>query len=110
MSDMDLPVRDLTRSWVNTDPGSLIRCYMSVDGRVSIRDLTDYFAQHHPHVNVPDVTVSFSTLAWEEMPTEQDHAERDRHTEARRLRTEKWERETYERLKLKFEEPSDRDA
>jgi hypothetical protein len=62
-----------------------------------------HFNQHYPHVLPGDIQLNFATAVWEEPPTADDLAARTAWRTKQAERQERWERETYLRLKAKFD-------
>jgi hypothetical protein len=74
-----------------------------MEGRVTVQELIDHFAEHYPHVDPMGIALNFVTAVWEEPATPEDIAQREANWAAQAERKERWERETYDRLKAKFE-------
>lgn len=91
------------RTWQTAEENSNIRCFLGMRGRVTLHELIDHFAEHYPHVDPYDLELNAATVTWEEPPTEEDLALRAARQQAHDERHARWERETYERLKDKFE-------
>ena len=90
------------RCWVN-DEDDMMRCYLGgMKGRVPLGELLDHFAKKYPHVDVRTVELNYCTAVWEEPSTEADRAQRQAWRKHHADRIEKWERETYARLKAKY--------
>ncbi len=68
----------------------------------TITDLVDWAVQRR--LDPADVKVSAAHLKWLSEQTDEERAERETWRKAAAQRQEKWERETYTRLKAKFEE------
>jgi hypothetical protein len=94
------------RSWVNLDDGPM-RCYLGIKERITIRELIDHFAEHYPHVDPMTLNLNYTTAVWEEPPNADDLAKRAAFTAEKAQRHERWERETYAKLKAKFERSTD---
>lgn len=95
-----LPIR---RSWVS-DTSDMRTCYLGMTGRVSVRKLLDHIkSAAHASVDINNVMLNFATATWKEPSTGAEREERQQQLQARKERTEEWERKTYERLKEKFE-------
>jgi hypothetical protein len=108
MSAMEKPVfgelrREPTRAWKKGTEDSPMQCYLGMQGRVTIAHLVEHFAENYPHVDPMQLRLNFATATWEEPPTPADIAYREECRARHAERTEQWERETYERLKVKFE-------
>ena len=93
----------VNRAWAKNADDSTMRCYMGIEGRVTLAELAAHFWQNYPLVDVSELQLNFATVVWEEPPTADDIRKRQdwRAEKARRL--EQWERETYERLRKKYE-------
>jgi hypothetical protein len=91
------------RAWVTKDEGSPIRCYLGMRHRITLRELVDHFAEHYPHVDPWTLDINYSTVVWEEPPSTEDLAQREQAKRRSDERHAKWERETYDRLKAKFD-------
>lgn len=100
MDDIDDQPR---RRWQTNSDDSQMRCYIGMKGRVSIGELVEHFAEKYPHVDPMSLDLNFSSATWEEPPTADDIAKREESRTWQAQRTERWERETYDRLKKKFE-------
>lgn len=94
----------IQRLWVSKDDDTMRSCYLRVDGRVSLGDLCTYLdSVIHESVDPTSLMLNFSTIRWEEPATDQERAERAEQIRRSDARREAWERETYLRLKEKFE-------
>jgi hypothetical protein len=92
-----------TRSWASIkDDDSTMHCYLGMSGRVTVASLIAHFKEHYPHVDPMGLRLNVATIVWEEPPTEDDLAKRDKWRAEKAERTERWERDTYERLKAKY--------
>jgi hypothetical protein len=94
--------REPSRSWKTGDDNSDMRCYLGMEGRVTLREILDHFAEKYPHVDTMDLQFNFATVVWDEPPTPDDIADRQRRRADHAARTERWERETLERLTAKY--------
>lgn len=94
----------LQRTWVSSEDGSPIRCYLGMRHRVTWPEIVAYLAEHHPGVDPDTIRLNFATAAWEELPTSEELAKREKWRARQAERQVRWERETYERLKVKFGE------
>lgn len=99
--------KPLMRAWKTADEDSLMRCYLAMDGRVTIRDLVEHFAENHPAVDPMALRLNFATVTWDEPPTPEDLADRAERNARHDERHARWERQMYEKLKAKFEGESD---
>lgn len=95
--------RQPMRSWKTDDDHSEMTCYLDMEGRVTLSDLLDHFAENYPHVNTMDLQFNFATVVWDEPATPDDLSRRQEYRAKRAARTEHWERETLSRLKAKYE-------
>jgi len=95
--------REPSRSWKTVDDNSEMSCYLGMQGRVTVRELIDHFKAQYPHVDPMTVALNFVTAVWAEPATPEDIAQREAWRAKQAARTERWERETYDRLKAKFE-------
>jgi hypothetical protein len=97
--------RDIRWTWKSRDNDTRVG-YLAVDGRVSLGELVDHLMQVAPHVSVFGLQLNWATVVWERDATPEEIAER-RAVQARHdARHEQWERETYARLRAKFEPPT----
>lgn len=94
--------REPSRSWKTGDDDAQMRCYLGMQGRITLRDLLDHFAEKYPHVDTMDLQFNFATVVWDEPPTPDDVALRQKHRADQAARTEAWERKTYDRLRAKY--------
>lgn len=95
--------RESLRAWKTQGDDSPMVCFLGMRHRVTLAEIRDHFAEHYPHVDLWSVELNYSTAKWEEPPTPEDVAARVAARANHVERQERWERETYERLKLKFE-------
>lgn len=92
-----------TRAWATKERDSHMSCYLGMNGRVSLGELISHFEQHYPHVDPMSVRLNYATAQWLEPPTIDDLNRRNANERWAAERLEKWEQETYKRLKAKFE-------
>lgn len=92
------------RRWKTKDY-DVMTCYLGMSGRISLGDLLDHFTERYPHVDIRTVELNFATVIWDESPTVDDRAKLAADQAWQAERQKRWERETYERLKAKFEGP-----
>lgn len=92
------------RTWKSSEDHSGMTCYLGMEGRVTVRQLLDHFAENYPHVDVMGVELNWVTAVWDEPPTPEDILKREHMWAQQRERTERWERETLARLKAKYDE------
>lgn len=78
-------------------------CYMGMDGRVTVADLIDHLQAVAPGKGLDEIGINFATVRWVDDATPEEKQARADWRAANAERREKWERETYERLKAKFE-------
>lgn len=112
MSDRGGPVfgqlqRRPLRAWKMGNEDSPMCCYLGMEGRVTIGDLVQHFTENYPHVDPMALRLNFATVKWEEPPTPEDEEKRRQQRVEHARRKEHWERETYDRLKAKFEGAED---
>ena len=97
-----MKIHDVRWSWKSND--STIRSgYAGIDGTVSITDLLAHVRTILPDISPDDIQINFATFRITREATPEEIAERQCHQQAQAERHEKWERETYERLKVKYE-------
>lgn len=94
---------EVRRSWATKGEDSPMRCYMGVKGRVTLGELMTHIQEIYPNVAVSDVELNFATAVWEEPPTADDLRKRQEARDKHERRIEEWERETYERLRRKYQ-------
>jgi len=92
---------DPRRSWKNHAYDTM-SCYLSMKGRVPLGELLDHFAEKYPHVDPRELQLNYVTIKWEETPTAEEVAKLEAWRADREQRQERWERQTYERLKAKY--------
>jgi hypothetical protein len=94
------------RMWDTADDDSHIRCYLGIRGRTTLADLVEHLLEKYPLTDSRTLVLQMNhvTAIWEEPPTVDDVKKRHALREWNAARTEKWERETYARLKVKFGE------
>jgi hypothetical protein len=90
------------RSWQSKDDDSQMRCYLGMEGRVTLGELVRHFAERYPHVDPMSLELNYSTAAWSEPPTADEIANREKNRAWHAERLASWERETYDRLRAKF--------
>jgi hypothetical protein len=78
-------------------------CYQEARGRVSVTDLLAHLAETIPSVPLEEIILSIPTLRWVESATAGEIASIEKAHREKEARTLQWERETYARLKAKFE-------
>lgn len=98
--------REPNRSWKAEDDHSGMRCYLGMEGRITIEDIFAHFAEHYPHVDPMKLELNFATATWDEPASPEDIEHRRKQRADYALRQEKWERETLERLTEKYGIPS----
>lgn len=86
----------------NHEPPARVDCYLGIR-KVTLGELREHFAEHYPEVDFEALEIGGIQLHWEDEPTldELERSERQRRNHAEKH--EKWERDTYTRLKAKFE-------
>jgi hypothetical protein len=102
MSDTE-DLGQVRRSWQTSEDDSLMRCYLVMRHRVTVRELLAHLAERHPDVDAMTVNLNFGTATWEEPPNDADVAFRAAWRVHQAVRHEAWERDIYARLKAKFE-------
>lgn len=98
------------RSWKSSADDSPMHCYLGMHHRITMPELVAYFAEHYPHVDPNTLQMNFITVVWDEPATEEERTRRTEHHAAHDARHAKWERDTYERLKEKFESAEESDV
>ena len=78
-------------------------CYLSANGKVSLAELIIHLREVAPGKTPEEININFATVTWVDAPTAEEKAARAAAIEAHAVRHARWERETYERLKAKFE-------
>lgn len=103
MTDSEPAVR-VTRSWRDHNRDEpVMRCRLQ-GSRMTIQQLSDYLAEHYPHLDIyNDVTVTGFAAVWEEPPSADEAAQIEIWRARQAERHEAWERKTYAQLKAKFE-------
>lgn len=96
-----------SRSWKTKDDDSQMRCYLGMEGRVTVRELISHFEEKYPHVDPMHLELNYATVAWDEPPTDDDIAKREANIVWRNERQEAWETSMYAKLKAKFEPASE---
>ena len=90
------------RCWVN-DEDDMMRCYLGgMKGRVPLGELLDHFCKEVPARRRQDGRVELLHGSMGGPSTEADRAQRQVWRKHHADRIEKWERETYARLKVKY--------
>lgn len=74
------PRVDLYRTWKPNTGTPGMRCKLTIGDQITLRDLVDYLAEHHPHVDPWQTVVNCPEIYWYEPPTAQDLAEREAST------------------------------
>lgn len=93
----------IRRHW-KTGGSDTIRCYASMEGRVTLGELIQYFSSFVRTADFPlEVALNFATAVWDDQPTQDELDQRAARIARSNQRHEEWERETYQRLKAKFE-------
>ena len=95
------------RTWISKSDDSQMHCYLGMKGRVPLGELIAHFAEKYPHVDPMTIELNYATATWSEPPTPEDIAQREANRLRHDERQERWERETYDRLKLKYEDDHD---
>jgi hypothetical protein len=103
MAEVKGSFRAIRRSFITKDNDDQRACYMAVDGRVSIPDLIAHLEAVAPGTPIEAFGLNFATVAWVDEATEDERRDRAAWRAEWAERHEQWERETYERLRLKFE-------
>ena len=91
------------RCWQSSDDDSQMRCYLGMQGRITLAELIEHFAEKYPHVDPMRLNLNYVTATWEEPPTADDLAKREAWRVQKAQRQARWEEEMYARLKAKFE-------
>lgn len=92
-----------SRAWETREPDSQMRCYLGMEGRITVAELISHFAEHYPHVDPMTLQLNYATVAWTEPPTVDDIVLRERDRAWKVKRQDRWERAMYAKLKTKFE-------
>lgn len=71
--------------------------------KATFGELREHFAERYPEVDFDSLEVGGLQLHWEDAPTAEELARLDRQNQLHETKREAWERQTYERLKAKFE-------
>lgn len=103
---MSINEKPSSRAWATADEDSPMVCYLGMEGRVTIGELIEHFAEKYPHVDPMALRLNCATVKWEEAPTPEDIASREKNRAWQAARQERWERDAYARLKEKFEAPT----
>lgn len=98
--------KEVRRSWMSSDDDAQISCYMAMEGRVSVAALLDHLREVAPGRTAEEIGINFATVTWIDTPTGAEAQARVQRQALHDERHAHWERETYERLKAKFE-PAD---
>jgi hypothetical protein len=90
--------------WSRTSAdGQTMTGHLFVDGRGSLAELVDHLAQVAPGVSLDEVTVGGCAVMWQRPATPEELAAWAEWQRLREERHDQWERETYARLRAKFE-------
>lgn len=90
--------------WTWESRGSSTRNgYLAMEGRISLAELTAHMAEVAPHAGPNDLMLNWATVVWQREATAEELEERAEAHRRWQERHEAWERETYARLKAKFE-------
>lgn len=81
-----------------------------MEGRVSLDQLIEHLQHIAPRHTLSDFYLNVATVSWEDDATAEEQAELAEWRRRRDERNSKWERETYLRLREKFEGPSTLDG
>lgn len=107
MSEDEKPKIDpAPRRYFKSHENPRIACYLSIR-KVTLDELRDHFVVHYPEVDFGSLVIGGVQLQWEDEPTPEELAQLERQHRAHDERHAKWERDTYERLKAKFEGAAD---
>lgn len=91
------------RSWQSKDDDSQMRCYLGMEGRVTLGELVAHFAEKYPHVDPMSLELNYATAVWSEPPTADDVAKREANRAWTADRQARWEADMYAKLKAKFD-------
>lgn len=94
-------LREIRWTWQSKDNDARV-AYMAVDGRISVADLVERMAELAPGVDMADVQINWATVVWTRSATADELAVREEANKRAAQRHEKWERETFERLRKKY--------
>jgi len=101
MNDDKWTIRESRRCWKDKNYATMT-CYMGMEGRVPLGELIAHLAEHHPHIDPLAVELNYATAKWDDLPTTSDRIKLEASQRRQAERQEEWERETYERLKVKY--------
>lgn len=86
------------------DAGELVmNCYFYPAGLTTLADLLARLQEEAPDVDPATVNLTLSSAQWQDAASAEELTRWEAWRSQRIKRTEKWERETYRRLKAKFE-------
>lgn len=96
--------KEVRRHWQSSKEDSQISCYLGMQGRITLAALLVHLAEVVPDGTPDDqIGLNFATVTWVDEPTAAERDDRARRNASHDERHAKWERDTYERLKAKFE-------
>lgn len=88
-------------SWKTSD-GDLLAGYAGIKGTISVTELIAHVRKTLPDISPDDIEVNFATIRVVRPATDEEIQERECWKKRQEERHEKWERETYERLREKY--------
>lgn len=94
-------MREVRWTWESKDGDTRVG-HVSIDGLISIADLISHIQEVTPGASLDEIQVNFATVKWVRQATADELAERDEWNERQRVRQERWERETLQRLTEKY--------
>ncbi len=96
-------------TWKTSAVDSPVSYYLGMEGRITVGELREHFAENYPGANFDEVALNYATATWDEPATVEIIAERQAKLAWQKERTDAWQRRTYEELKAKFEGKSEED-
>lgn len=97
------PKTEIRRHWESSKDDSRIRCYLGMQGRMPLDALIRHLGEVAPGRSLDQFGINFATVVWIDAPTDAETTTRAHGRARHDERHAAWERETYERLKAKFE-------
>jgi hypothetical protein len=95
--------REINRNIISESDDDHRSCFMGMDGRVTLAALIDHLREVAPGKGLDEIGINFGTVRWVDAATDAEKRTRAEWREKSAAQKAKWERETYERLRLKFE-------
>lgn len=94
---------EIQRCWISASNDEQVKCYEGMRGRVALTTLIEHLAEVAPGIPLDQFGINYATVTWVNQATEDERAKRAEQKARSAERHAKWEQETYERLKAKFE-------